>query len=187
VRNGKSVERCDQQRHSLAAARARVMAATAATAVLAAACGGGAPAAEPSASTGGNTAQQVDAFALCVRDHGLAGFYVSRTIGPSSGYNGPGLKLAGWHSTPVNPGSPVLRSALKACNHLLGLHHNPAQTSAELRGMVKAAACMRARGYPDYPDPSQQDGQIVEPPLPAGIDTSSPQFQSAMKACNANT
>lgn len=171
---------------SPAAARTGLTAVAAATALLAAACGGR-PAATPSASTGGNTAQQVDAFALCVRDHGVAGFYVSRTIGPSSSYNGPGLKLAGWHSTPVNPGSSVLQSALKACNHLLGLHLKPTQTSAELRGMVKAAACMRAHGYQDYPDPTAQSGQVVEPALPASIDTSSPQFQSAIKACNAST
>jgi hypothetical protein len=99
----------------------------------------------------------------------------------------PSASTGGKHSTPINPGSPLLQSALKACIHLLGLHHNPAQTSAELRGMVKAAACMRARGYPDYPDPTEQNGQIVEPGLPASIDTSSPQFESAMKACNAGT
>lgn len=152
--------------------------------MLAAACGG-TPAAAPSAHPGALTAQVVDAFALCVRDHGVAGFYVSRTIGPS--YNGPGLNLARWHSTPVTPGSPVLQSALKACTHVLGLHgSNPAATSAQLRSAVRSAECMHAHGYPDYPDPTEQNGQIVEPSLPTSINTSSPQFQSAMEACNAS-
>jgi hypothetical protein len=167
--------------------RAALLAASAAAiALLAAACGGSRPAAAPSADPGQLTAQKVDAFALCVRDHGMAGFYVSRTIGPSGDYNGAGLHLAGWHSTPITPGSPVLQSALKACNHLLGLHNNPTATSAQLRSMVKAAECMRAHGYPGYPDPTEQNGQITEPPLPTSVDTTSPQFQSATQACNAS-
>ena len=35
-----------------------------------------------------------------------------------------------------------------------------------------------------YPDPSAQDGGIVQPPLPSSIDTSSPQFQAALQKCN---
>jgi hypothetical protein len=168
--------------------RAGLLAATvAATALLAAACGGGRSAAAPSASPGGLTAQQVDAFALCVRDHGVAGFYISRAkVSSAADYNGPGLWLGGWVSTAVSP-SPVVQSALKACNHVLGRQHgNPTATSAELRSAVKAADCMRAHGYPGYPDPSEQNGQIAEPPLPTSIDTTSPQFQSAAQACNAS-
>jgi hypothetical protein len=89
-------------------------------------------------------------------------------------------------STPVTSGSPVLQSALKACHHLLGRNGNPTATSAQLRSAVKAAACMRAHGFPDFPDPTEQAGQVIEPALPASIDTSSPQFQSALKACNAS-
>ena len=167
--------------------RACLLAAMAAAiALLAAACGGGSPAAAPSASPG--RAQKVDAFALCVRDHGVPGFYISHIKDTSAAdYNGPGLYLGdGWVSTPISP-SPVVQSALKACNHVLGLHgSNPTATSAELRSAVKAAACMRAHGFTDFPDPTEQSGQIVEPALPSSINTSSPQFQSALKACNAS-
>jgi hypothetical protein len=166
--------------------RAGLLAAVAAGVVLlAAGCGGGRPAAAPSAHPGQPTAQKADVFALCMRDHGMAGFYISRWNGPDSGYNGPGLWLGGWYSTPITPGSPVLQSALTACEHLLGRPGNPEVTSAELRGAVKAATCMRAHGYPDYPDPIEQNGQITEAP-PASIDTSSPQFQSAAETCHAN-
>jgi hypothetical protein len=169
------------------ARRVSLPAAAAGVALLAAACGGGRPAVTPSASTGGLTAENVDAFALCVRDHGVAGFYVSRAKVSSGDYNGPGLWISGWVSTPVSPGSPMLHSALKACNHVLGLHgSNLPATSAQLRGAVKSAECMRAHGYPDYPDPTEQNGQIVEPSLPTSINTSSPQFQSAAEACNAS-
>jgi hypothetical protein len=151
-----------------------------------AACGGGSSSAAPGA--GQDRAQMMDAFALCVRDHGVAGFYISRSKATSAAdYDGPGLYLGdGWVSTPVSPSS-VVQAALKACNHVLGLKdENPAATSAQLRSAVKAAGCMRAHGYPDYPDPAEQNGQVVEPPLPTSIDTTSPQFQSATEACNAS-
>jgi hypothetical protein len=60
---------------------------------MAAACGGGSPAATSSA--GPDRAQKVDAFALCVRDHG---FYISRiSVSSAADYNGPGLYFGdGW-------------------------------------------------------------------------------------------
>jgi hypothetical protein len=166
--------------------RAATVAAAAGITLVAAACGGGSPAATPSA--GPDRAQKVDAFALCMRDHGVAGFYISRiSVSSAADYSGPGLYLGdGWISTPVTPGSSVLQSALKACSHVLGRHGNPTATSGELRGAVKAAECMRAHGFPAFPDPTEQNDQIVEPTLPTSIDTSSPQFQSALKACNAS-
>jgi hypothetical protein len=44
---------------------------------------------------------------------------------------------------------------------------------------------MRAHGYPGFPDPTGQPGYLYFPPLPASIDTSSPQFHSATEACHA--
>jgi len=160
--------------------------AAAAGITLLAGCGGGSHAATSSA--GPDRAQQMDAFALCVRDHGVPGFYIAHIKDTSAAdYNGPGLYLGdGWVSTPISP-SPVVQSALKDCNHVLGLHGKPlAATSAQLRSAVKAAACMRSHGFADFPDPTEQSGQIVEPTLPTSINTSSPQFQSALKACNAS-
>jgi hypothetical protein len=50
--------------------------------------------------------------------------------------------------------------------------------------MVKSAACMRAHGFPDYPDPVRDpNGSIEVQPLPSSIDTSSPQFEATLKAC----
>ncbi len=151
-------------------------------ALLATACGGGHPAAAPSASPGQLTAQKVDAFALCVRDHGMTGFYMSQTTGSPPSY--PTLTIAGWHSSPISPSS-TLQSALKACGHLLPSHNNPTETSAQLRSAIKAAECMRAHGYPGYPDPTEQNGLLTRPQLPASIDTGSPQFQATARSCNA--
>jgi hypothetical protein len=85
--------------------RVGLLVATVGVALLAAACGGARPAAAPSAHPGQLTAQQVDAFALCVRDHGVPGFYFSRTNVSSFDYNGSGLKLPGWFPRP----SPLAR------------------------------------------------------------------------------
>jgi hypothetical protein len=154
---------------------------------LLAACGGGSPAAAPNA--GQDRAQKMDAFALCMRENGVLGFYISHIKDTSAAdYNGPGLYLGdGWVSTPVTPGSSVMQAALKACNHVLGLQGQPGTaTSAQLRSAIKAAKCMRSHGFTDFPDPTEQRGQIVEPALPTSINTGSPQFQSALKACNAS-
>jgi len=179
--------------HRLSGPRARswrrwagALAAAAGIASLAA-CGGGRSSAAPGA--GQDRAQKMDAFALCVREHGVPGFYISHINETSAAdYNGPGLYLGdGWVSTPVTPGSSVMQAALKACNHVLGIGGQPGTaTSAELRSAIKAAKCMRSHGFADFPDPTEQNGQIVEPALPASISTSSPQFQSALNACNAS-
>jgi hypothetical protein len=180
--HGQSGDRCGSWRRSRLR-RATLAVTAAGVALLAASCGGGRPAAAPSASPGQLTAQKVDEFALCVRDHGMAGFYMSQTTGSAPSY--PTLTIAGWHSSPITP-SPGMQSALKACGHLIPSHNNPTETSAQLRAAVKAAECMHTRGFNDFPDPTEQDGLFTRPALPASIDTSSPQFQSALKACNAS-
>jgi hypothetical protein len=119
-----------------------------------------------------------------MRDHGLPNFYFS------SANSSPGsdltnvIKLGQWVA-PADPGSPQFQSAQKACRHLLPIPPlTAAQAQKQLRSLDKQAACMRAHGYPDYPDPSAQAGGIVRPDLPSDIDTNSPQFQSALQACN---
>ncbi|HEY3954706.1 MAG TPA: hypothetical protein VGM53_15140 [Streptosporangiaceae bacterium] len=51
-----------------------------------------------------------------------------------------------------------------------------------LRRLIEAAARMRTHGYPGWPDPILQNGQ-VNPGNPANVGTSSPQFQKAAKVC----
>ena len=45
---------------------------------------------------------------------------------------------------------------------------------------------MRSHGYPTWPDPTDQYGYNTQPLPPANIDTSSPQFQAAAKACGVS-
>lgn len=162
--------------------RAAAAAAIAGTTFIAAACSSGSHSSAPNAQPGQLTVQKLDVFARCMRSHGQPDFYFTRAPSSSSlSY----IKLGPWFAQ-VNPGAQ-LDSALQACSHSLGLPTGPppALTAAQIRSLVRAAACMRAHGYPGYPDPDVKDGHLVQPSLPAGIDTSSPQFQAALQTCHS--
>ncbi|HEX3922276.1 MAG TPA: hypothetical protein VHY31_08315 [Streptosporangiaceae bacterium] len=160
------------------------MAVLAAAALLAAACGGGSPSAAPSTGKGQITSQTLDVYARCMRDHGLPNFYFSRQGSSSASGLANAIKLGPWVA-PVDPTSPAFPAAQKACRPLLPIPvPSQAQVQERLRALDKQAACMRSHGYPDYPDPTARSGVIISPDLPADIPTSSPQFQSALQACN---
>jgi hypothetical protein len=115
------------------------------------------------------------AYAKCMRDHGISDF-----PDPTAGAGGGGgFEIHG----PGNGGdlmrtNPRFQAADHACKSLLPAQRppNPAQATAE----VKLAACMRSHGFPSFPDP---DGKGVF--HLGGIDTESPQFQSAMNTCRS--
>ena len=166
--------------------RAASVAALAVAVLSAAACSGGQRSSRPVAQPGQVTVQKLDTFAQCMRRHGEPDFYFTRSPSRSSliSSNLTYIKLGKW-AAQVTPG-PQLHPALQACGHLLGLPGQPPQVAAaQLRSMVKAAACMRAHGFPAFPDPDVQNGQLIQNPLPASIDTSSPQFQAALQTCHS--
>lgn len=80
-------------------------------------------------------------------------------------------------------------TALAAC----GSSSNPAATGSSApsgpAALVKFSACMRAHGVPDFPDPGTSqgpnafgvDGYTFN--LPVNLNTESPAYQSAYKAC----
>lgn len=68
-----------------------------------------------------------------------------------------------------------------ACKHLLrhgGGTATPEQREQKLAFGVHVAHCVRAHGYPSFPDPA---GSSLAPP--PGIDLSSPRFQAVETAC----
>ena len=163
--------------------RAAGLATLALTALLAAACGGS-PSAALSASPGPGNVQQLDVFAACMRGHGVLNFYFSGSRSASD--SSTALSIMGHYLTGVNPQTAQFSAAMKACKHLLPGGGPPPMTQRQINQMVKFAACMRAHGYPDYPDPIVQNGGIEEQPLPSSIDTSSPQFQAAQQTCSSS-
>ena len=161
--------------------RALAAAGLAGAALLAAACSGS-PLAAPSASPGPGNVQQLDVFAACMRGHGVLNFYFSGSRSASD--SSTALSIMGHYVTGVNPQTAQFSVAMKACKHLMPGGGPRPMTQRQINQMVKFAACMRAHGYPGYPDPDVKDGHLVQPSLPAGIDTSSPQFQAALQTCH---
>lgn len=155
-------------------------------------------------NTGGTSGRSVPAtqaqlqsdalkYSRCMRSHGVPNF-----PDPS-----PGGGFVFQVGSGLNPSSPAVQSAQAKCQKYMGggppgpgmVEHPAAQWLAQ---MVKAAACMRRHGYPDFPDPrtsvptrpfgnsgagviSDIDGVIFI--FPQTIDTSSPRFYRAADAC----
>jgi hypothetical protein len=157
--------------------------ALAAVALLAAACGGGSPGSRPG---GPGLAQQLAEFARCMRGHGEPNFYYANPQSNSSpSTTGPPLGFFGYIVPGIDPNVPPFPAAMNACEHLLpGGGAAPVSQQQQLKDLLKFTACMRAHGFPDFPDPEVQSGGPVIRSLPAGINTSSPQFQAAQKACH---
>lgn len=162
---------------------AAAVAALAGAVLLAAACSGGGSHPSGSPTPGQGSVQQMDRFAQCMRSHGEPNFYFSNpqsTPNPSATV----LTFMGYQVIGVDPQTAQFASAMKSCKHLLPGGGPRPVSQQQLNSMVKSAACMRAHGFPDYPDPQRgANGGVEELPLPSDIDTSSPQFLAAQKAC----
>jgi hypothetical protein len=171
--------RASQRRGHLRRAVA-VAAALAGVALLAAACGGGsAPATATSAAQGGSTttgnADEMP-YTQCMRAHGVPNFPDPNAQGKP--FTAQSLQQAG-----IGGNSPQFQAASQACAHLM-VPPSPAQLAQMTSEMVRYAACMRAHGVPDFPDPSTSaNGGPVTSLTPSIVD--SPDFQPAEQACHS--
>jgi hypothetical protein len=149
---------------------AAIMTAMTSVALLAAACGSGS-----SSSTAAETSQYTKAlaYAQCMREHGVTSF-------PDPDSQG--------HFPPVQVGRSVtqqtVQSAEGACRHLQpGGGSSVQQQQGALTQALNFAKCMRRHGVPNFPDPVTSNGGIGY--NLAGINTHSPQYQSAQQACQS--
>ena len=167
------------------AASISVVAATVAAALLASGCGSNAPgsavanlnsttsaSSHSSAATGQGGSSAV-AYAHCMRAHG----------DPSFPDPGSGGRIA---LSPSIANSPQFKTANAACQNLLpsgsaGPSGGGASPSQMIAAQLKLARCMRAHGFPNFPDPSS-NGQLLFK-LSSGIDPNSPQFKAANSYC----
>jgi hypothetical protein len=110
------------------------------------------------------------AFSACMRKHGVPNFPDPKAVG-----HGYGLTIGA-----ETANSPQFKNAEQVCKKLLANGGTPtAQEQAkQLQEALKYAACIRAHGMPDYPDPKVHDGGIEMGEAP-----DSPQFKIAQKAC----
>jgi hypothetical protein len=85
----------------------------------------------------------------------------------------------------LDPGAPRYQGAEAACGSLLPGGGGPlgaAITPADELDYLKAAACMRDHGIPDFPDPTIVGGHVKFSPPPS-MNRSSPQVEAALTTC----
>jgi hypothetical protein len=114
-------------------------------------------------------------YAQCMRGHGIPDF-------PDP--VGNGFKIKAEQGSDLSQQSPRFQAAESACKNLMP---PPRGTVAERRaGMLKVSACMRAHGFPKFPDPDSNGGIHIESKGDdGGMNPDSPQFQAAQRTCEA--
>jgi hypothetical protein len=156
-----------------------------------ASCGGGSPGgvatAGPSttstasrSSSRGTPYEDALRYSKCMRAHGVANF-------PDPDAQGD-IRMSSSGSG-VDARTPQYQAAAKNCQKLepaTGQSTSPPGAQL-LPEWLKYAACMRAHGIANYPDPKPigNYGVTVQIPKSLHIDQSSPQFLAADKACQA--
>jgi hypothetical protein len=125
---------------------------------------------------------QAVAYSACVRAHGVPNF-----PDPKVSTNGNEVKVA----IGINPSissNPHFKSAQQACSKLLpgggpGREGNHQISPQEQSQYLKAAACIRSHGIPNFPDPTFSGGGVhIEH---QGLNQSSPAFKVAVHACES--
>ena len=136
----------------------------------------------PSTSASSSSSQGLK-FSQCMRAHGVSNF-------PDPSGHG---QIAIGASSGINPQSPAFQSAQKACIKFAPAKLGPPHMSAsDRRAAVRFAACMRANGQSNFPDPTDTAPSgasrvfvlrgMVFAPGP-GIDPKSPAFRQAAARC----
>jgi hypothetical protein len=101
----------------------------------------------PTGTAGSGTHSRALTFANCMRVHGVPSFPDPKAGG--GGFDlGPG----------INPQSPAFKPARLACARLAPAGAGGVQaTQSQFLAAVRFAKCMRAHGFPDFPDPTRVD------------------------------
>jgi hypothetical protein len=147
---------------------------------LISACGSSAPAGTGSSDAGTNTAnaQKAVKFAECMRSKGVSEF-------PDPSASGE-LTIDGVvNGTSLDANTPAFRQAISACKDLepagfTGSKRSPRQAQAALR----FAACIRANGVPDFPDPANGQPLVDTNRIPSSATSSGMSIlNAAMHKC----
>ena len=152
------------------------------------ACGGASSPGDGGSTSPQNTTANNDKalqFAQCMRGHGVPNF-----PDPTGGLLDLRVQQTP-NSTSVNGvevNGPAFQSAMKSCQAYLpnGGHPTAAETATAKSQALAMSKCMRSHGVPNFPDPQFQAGPgggIGVRINGAGINPSSPAFQTAQKDC----
>ena len=135
-------------------------------------CAGGS---SSTTATGSALYTKALAYAQCIRSHGVPSYPDPDSQGQfppiQEGRNGVSQQ--------------AVQSAQNACRSLQpgGGQGSAGQQQAKVTQALAFAKCMRAHGVPNYPDPADGNGGFGF--NLAGVDTHSPQYQSAQQACRS--
>ena len=159
--------------------RTRDVAVLAGTALLVAACGGGT--ASSAASPSSAVHQRDLAYSRCMRAHG-ASFWPDPSMRRGGGYQYPitAHDLAQEHG-------PSWNAALSACAKQTPpqLPFTEAQLAAARTNLLKQIRCVRAHGFPGWPDPVINPSDITfRPPRGVNVNHPSPRLKAAAQACH---
>jgi hypothetical protein len=118
------------------------------------------------------------AFARCMRAHGLTSWPDPTGSGV---FDKAKLRQLGYSA------SRVRAIEQSSCGYLLPSGASPQETAKQTRARVAAglafAGCMRARGFPGFPDPTHQGELTPEMITAAGLDLHEPRLLTAALAC----
>ncbi len=161
--------------------RAGALAIIAGIALLATACSASSAASSGTSNAAGaksaGYAAEV-AYSRCMRSHGVPDF-----PDPQHNANGTGIAATG-----VDTSSPQYHSADAACRHLLpdgGTGTSQQAGQQQLNALLRFAGCMRSHGVPNFPDPVVSNGSITWNISGSSLDTRSPRYQAAQRACQS--
>jgi hypothetical protein len=139
---------------------------------LASGCGGG------SSKTAAAGPSPLLAYSECMRGHGVTGF-----PDPTSSGEIPKGKVVA-----AVVGNPRAPAAQRACRRWipetgLGPPQPATPTRTRLADALSFAMCVRAHGFPNFPDPTRQGQLTPEMVAAAGIDLHQPNVLRAGLAC----
>lgn len=143
-------------------------------------CGSGTPAGTAGAQSTTTTASEAVRFSECMRGHGVGRF-------PDPGPSGKLTIDEIANGSSLDTSSPTFTRALSACHKLepggfTGRRRSAAQTRAALR----FAACIRAHGVTDFPDPINGQPLIDTNRIPStATPTGMSILNAAMQRCSA--
>lgn len=122
------------------------------------------------------------AYSQCMRAHGIKDF-------PDPNANG-GLTANGAPGGDLDPSNPKYQTANTACQSLMNSGMSQAQQQTQYRQGLKYARCLRQHGIANFPDPQPPGSAPQSQSNSSGsgqggpqIDTNSPQFVAANRAC----
>jgi hypothetical protein len=147
--------------------------------VLVTACSGGSDPASPSAAAAqpSSASQSGIAFAACMRANGVPNF-------PDSAVSDSNGRVMMDIPSGLDTNSSRFQSALTTCRKDLpngGTSGSGSSSGSNTQAVIKFANCMRSHGVPNFPEPNAQGQELITGS--SGVNPNSPQFQSAMEAC----